>query len=288
MAARIRRSCISAKTERWEKIDAQGHVRMKTDTGATGRRGDGADLDGREEPADPGRFGRWCAVRLGAGERDDARIGQRRNAAVRTVSAGPHAQTGLRHGEFRQNVTFDEVVTGLAKDPRGHAAKQLHAEKVDVEFAPPQAGQPVEARKAIAEGSSVVTSRQTPSKGPEQTTRISGDQLVATFGRGERAAPAGMEQAIRRSRSRQRMDRTMRRRAMFSMRFSSSSRRRSRKITVRLQRVRRTRGGTKQERKKTRARRCRPALETAIQDGNVVLTETPREKSREQRRNRQR
>ncbi len=47
-----------------------------------GRRSGRADLDGHEEPADPGRFGRWCAVRFGAGERDDARVGQRWNAAV--------------------------------------------------------------------------------------------------------------------------------------------------------------------------------------------------------------
>ena len=167
-----------------EKIDAQGHVRMKTDTGATV---DAATariwMDAKSQPtqADLGGGVQFASARENETMRGSASDG---TLLFETLSTGPHAQTGLRHGEFRQNVTFDEEVTGLAKDPRGHAAKQLHAEKVDVEFAPPQAGQPVEARKAIAEGSPVVTSRQTPSKGPEQTTRISGDQLVATLDEG--------------------------------------------------------------------------------------------------------
>jgi len=167
-----------------EKIDAQGHVRMKTDTGANVNAETAQILlDTRSQPTQADLGG---GVQF-ASQRDNATMhGSASNGTLffATASAGQKTQTSLRHGEFRQDVSFDEEIAGLAKDPHGRAQKQLHAEKVDVDFAPPQPGQSMEARTAVAEGSPVVTSRQMPSKGPEQTTRISGDQLVATLGEG--------------------------------------------------------------------------------------------------------
>jgi lipopolysaccharide export system protein LptA len=260
-----------------EKIDAQGHVRMKTDTGATV---DAATariwMDAKSQPtqADLGGGVQFASARENETMRGSASDG---TLLFETVSAGPHAQTGLRHGEFRQNVTFDEVVTGLAKDPRGHAAKQLHAEKVDVEFAPPQAGQPVEARKAIAEGSSVVTSRQTPSKGPEQTTRISGDQLVATFDEGNALRQLDgtgntqiAQSATDGSHNASKGDVLH---AVFVQQPAPVPQNHG-QVTASSADSRRHETG----KKKNQGPKMQTALETAIQDGNVVLTETPAKK----------
>jgi len=167
-----------------EKIDAKGHVRMKSDTGATVNAETARILmDARSQPtqADLGGGVQFASSRENATMQGSSTDG---TLLFGTVDAGGHAQTSLRHGEFRQNVSFDEQVTGLAKDPRGRAEKQMHAEKLDVEFAPVAAGGSAEARKAIAAGNPAVTSRQMPSRGPEQTTRISGDELVATLGEG--------------------------------------------------------------------------------------------------------
>lgn len=167
-----------------EKIDARGHVRMKTDMGANVN-AEMAQilLDTKSHPAQADLGG---GVEFASSRENETMHGSASNGTLLFVTANgaAGAQTSLRHGEFRQDVNFDEEVAGLAKDPHGHAQKQMHAEKVDVDFAPPRPGQSLEARTAIAEGNPAVTSRQTPSKGPEQTTKITGDRLVATLDEG--------------------------------------------------------------------------------------------------------
>lgn len=165
-----------------EKVDAKGHVRMKSDTGATMDAETARILlDAKSQPTQADLGG---GVQFASSDEKDTMHGSAHDGTLlfATVHGGQGSQTALRHAEFRQDVSFEERVNGLAKDPRGHAEKQMHAEKVDVEFGQPRPGQPVEAQKAFAEGSPVVTSRQTPSKGPEQTMRVSGDHLVATLG----------------------------------------------------------------------------------------------------------
>ncbi|MGB6160569.1 MAG: LptA/OstA family protein [Acidobacteriaceae bacterium] len=257
-----------------EKIDAQGHVRMKTDTGATL---DAATariwMDAKSQPTQADLGG---GVQFASARDDETLRGSAGNGTLlfETVSIGPHSQTGLRHGEFRQNVSFDEEVTGLAKDPRGHAEKQLHAEKVDVEFAPPKAGQSVEARKAIADGSPVVTSRQTPSKGPEQTTRISGDQLVATLDTGNalRQLDGTGNTQIVQSATDGSHDTT--KGDLLHATFIQ----RPRAVPENQGQGQANASQHKTGREKDQGPKMQTALETAIQDGNVVLTETPAKK----------
>jgi lipopolysaccharide export system protein LptA len=167
-----------------ERVDAQGHVRMKTDTGATVNAETARILmDTRSQPTQADLGG---GVQFASQQENTTMQGSASDGTLLfvTANAGDHTETALHHAEFRRDVSFEEDIVGLAKDPKGRAAKQLHAEKVDVDFGPPRPGQSVEAQKAFAEGKPVVTSRQSPSKGPEQTTRISGDQLVATLGEG--------------------------------------------------------------------------------------------------------
>ncbi len=164
-----------------EKVDAQGHVHMKTDTGATVESGTAHILmDLRSQPTQADLDG---GVQFDSQRDNDTMHGSAASGTLLFSAApGPQRKTALRHAEFRHEVSFEEEISGLSKDPRGHAEKQMHAEKVDIEFAAEQPGHSVEASKAFAEGSPVLTSKQTPSKGPEQTTRISGDHLVATLG----------------------------------------------------------------------------------------------------------
>jgi lipopolysaccharide export system protein LptA len=167
-----------------ERVDAQGHVRMKTDTGATVNAETARILmDTRSQPTQADLGG---GVQFASQQENTTMQGSASDGTLLfvTANAGDHTETALHHAEFRRDVSFEEDIVGLAKDPKGRAAKQMRAEKVDVDFGPPRPGQSVEAQKAFAEGHPVVTSRQSPSKGPEQTTRISGDHLVATLGDG--------------------------------------------------------------------------------------------------------
>jgi lipopolysaccharide export system protein LptA len=259
-----------------EKIDAQGHVRMKTDTGSnvdaeTAR----ILLDTKSQPTQADLGG---GVQF-ASERDNATMhGSASNGTLLfvTADAGEKTQTSLRHGEFRQDVSFEEDVIGLAKDPRGRAQKQLHAEKVDVDFAPPRPGQSVEARTAVAEGNPLVTSRQTPSKGPEQTTRISGDQLVAALDEGNvlrQLDGTGHTQIVQSVTDGS--HNTTKGDVLHATFTQQPVPLREKQASAEPDPGRKSAG---KGQKQNQGPKMQTTLETAIQDGNVVLTETPAKK----------
>jgi lipopolysaccharide export system protein LptA len=259
-----------------EKIDAKGQVRMKTDTGATVN-AETAEflLDTKSQPT---RADLGGGVQFASNGDNEAMHGSATDGTLLFTAANgsPGSKTALRHGEFRQNVSFEEEVNGLAKDPRGHAEKQLHAEKVDVEFAPPRSGQSVEARRAIAEGNPVVTSRQTPSKGPEQTTRISGDQLVATLGEANALRQldgTGNTQIVQSATDGS--HNTSKGDVLHAMFNQEPVPVRANRATVKTVAESQSDGKGK---KANQGPKMQTTLETAIQDGNVVLTETPAKK----------
>ena len=168
-----------------EKIDASGHVRMKTDSGATVQAATAVILmDAKSQPSQAEMGGGVQYASAGSNEtmRGSAAEGTLLFAAM--AGADGKTQTVLRHAEFRRDVDFAEAIAGLAKDPRGRAEKHLQAQKLDMDFALAPATRGTEVRKAIAEGNPVVTMQQMPSKGPAQTTRISGDRLVTLLGDG--------------------------------------------------------------------------------------------------------
>jgi len=252
-----------------ETIEATGHVRMKTDNGATvSAETAHILLDTKSQPtrADLGGGVQFASTRENEILRGWAEKGTLLFAAA---SVSGHSQTQLRHGEFHDNVRFDEDVSGFAKDPRGRAQKQLQAQELNIEFGPAQGGRGAEARKAIAEGSPVVTSRQTPSKGPEQTTRISGDRLVATFGPGnafQQVDGTGNTQIVQSS-----TDGSHNTTKGDALHASFVQQPAEGQQTV-------ARSNAKNAGKKSAGPRMETTLETAIQDGNVVLTETQAKK----------
>jgi lipopolysaccharide export system protein LptA len=168
-----------------ERIDAAGHVRMRTDTGANVTSQTAKILmDAKSEPTQAELGG---GVQFASTRGSDAMQGTAGEGTLHfamLAEAGGKTQTALRHAEFRRDVHFTDSVTGMGKDTRGRAEKQVDAQKVDVDFASPGPGGKPVARAAVAEGDPVVTLQQMPSKGPGATTRISGDHLIATLGPG--------------------------------------------------------------------------------------------------------
>jgi lipopolysaccharide export system protein LptA len=242
---------------------------MKTDDGATVNAQTAHIL--MDDDSQPTRADLSGGVQFASTHNNQAMHGSSGNGTLLFAVANVrgHAQSGLRHGEFRENVNFEQDTTGLAKDPRGHAQKQMQAQKLNVEFAPAKGGRGVEAREAIAEGSPVVTSRQVPTRGPEQTTRISGDRLVATLGAGnalEQLDGTGNTQIVQSATD---GARNTTRGDVLHASFTQEP------ATVKPVPAKGpgSRAGTKHTEPQMET-----ALETATQDGNVVLTETPAKK----------
>jgi lipopolysaccharide export system protein LptA len=256
-----------------EKVDAKGHVRMKTDTGATVDCATGLIfLDAKSQPTQADLGGGVQFASIGD---NDAMHGSASEGTLlfTTVNGGQGSQTVLHHAEFRQDVRFEEQINGLAKDPHGRAEKQMHAQKVDVEFDPPRTGQSLEAHKAFAEGSPVVTSRQLPSKGPAQTTSISGDHLVATLGEENTLRQldgAGNTQVVQSATDGSR-DTT--KGDMLHATFVQEAAPAKGSAVQATETPAATRA--EKGRKADQGPKMQTTLETAIQDGNVMLTETP-------------
>lgn len=102
-----------------------------------------------------------------------------------TLTFGPDSV--LRHAQFRDAVSFVDQVFRLAHDPRGTASRDLRAEKLDIDFAPGPHGKSAVSRKALAVGGAHLDLHTIPSRGPQQLTSISGDQLLATLASDGRA-----------------------------------------------------------------------------------------------------
>lgn len=162
-----------------EKIDARGHVRMKTDSGATVQSQTAIIL--MSPQSQPTRADLAGAVNFATQQPAESMHGDAGQGTLFFADAG--SQAALRHAVFRQNVRFQEQLTGLAADRAGRSERILQAQVLNVDFAR-GTGNKVEARKAVAQGAPLLTLRQMPSKAPQQTTRISGDQLVAILGPG--------------------------------------------------------------------------------------------------------
>ncbi len=260
-----------------EKIDAQGRVHMKTDNGAT------VDseiahilLDTKSQPTQADLGG---GVRFASSAENETMHGSADNGTLLFASQSGNngSQTALRHGEFRQTVSFEEDLSALPKDPHGREQKTMHAEKVDVDFAPPEPGGSVQARKVVGEGNPVLTTIEMPSKGPQQTTRLSGDELVALLDPGNTL---------------RQLDGTGHTQVVQSATDGSHNTTKGDTLHATfMQQAAPTRPGesvaqapasksnsTRKAKKENQGPRMETTLAAATQDGHVVLTETPAKK----------
>ncbi len=159
-----------------ERIDAQGNVHSVLDNGAqTTSQTANIALNEKSQPTRADMGGGVNFV-----DNNDAQS-MHGNAVEGTLTFGEDSV--LRHAQFRNAVSFVDQQSKLANDPQGSATRQVQASKLDVDFTTGPDKKAV-AQKVLATGKAVATLRAIPSKGPEQNTTISGDQLLATLSDG--------------------------------------------------------------------------------------------------------
>jgi lipopolysaccharide export system protein LptA len=157
-----------------ERIEAQGHVRVTTDSGAVlTAENSQTQLDEKSQPVQTDAGG---GVTFVANGDNDSMHG---TAVSCTLTFG--ANSTLKHGQCRDAVSFVEQIFKLANDPKGTASRQMQASKLDVDFVLGPDGKKSVAQKALAIGNAQVNLHTIPSKGGQELTNISGDQLLATL-----------------------------------------------------------------------------------------------------------
>lgn len=155
-------------------IKALGHVRIVTADGAVMTASNSiTHLDDASHPKTTDLNGGVNYVSKSAGQ------SMHGSAYSATLSFG--SGSVLRHVQFRNDVSFVDQIFKLAHDPNGTASREIQAEKLDVDFVSGPHGRKAIAQKALATGNAAVHLRTIPSKGPQQLTTISGDQLLASL-----------------------------------------------------------------------------------------------------------
>jgi lipopolysaccharide export system protein LptA len=268
------------------EIDARGNVRLATAQSSMAESGTGVILlNAKSEPLRADLGGGVSFAEARPGEQMQGTAGQ---ATLEFGAAsGPNGAKGateLRHAEFRGNVKFTQEPAEIAGNARGVAGRELEAQKVELEFASTAKGAPLEASLVIADGSPVLTMREATAKGTglTQSTRISGDELVATMGAGNvlrELDGTGHTQIDNVSsdgaRGTSRGDVL---RATFRVQAAAN------RAGAPLQLAESRKPGGRDSGRKGKRSEQRPArqtvLETAVQDGDVVLTEIPANRPR--------
>ena len=272
-----------------ERVDAMGHVEMKTDAGATV---DAATarilLDAKSQPteADLGAGVQFASTTAEETMRGSAVEGTLFFATFKGSGAG----TALRHAQFRQDVQFKDEVGGAGLQAR--AVRQMEGQTMDVAFAPPQPGHGPEAQTAITDGNPVLVLQQMPAREPARTTRISGDRLVATLGANNVLRTldgTGHTQIVQSStdgsHDQSRGDvlhATFVQQAAPAAKGAHAGRTPGQAEGLPAKQDADLGGGGNRSRSKKKKDQAGPrmetTLETAVQDGNVLLTETPAKK----------
>lgn len=155
-----------------EEIKALGHVRLVTAAGAiiTAPRSV-TELNDNSQPTKSDLDG-------GIGFISNDPTSQMRGTA-QSGTLTFRSNSEIQHAQFRGGVNFAEKIPHLANDPGGSASRRIQASTLDMDFAPGPGGNKTVARKAIASGNALVSLVTTPSKGKQQSTAISGDKLIA-------------------------------------------------------------------------------------------------------------
>lgn len=235
-----------------EHIDAKGHVRVTGDDGTEVTAASSQiQMDGKSQPT---------RADMNGGVNMASESGQQKmhgTAVEGTLTFG--AESTLKHAQFRNAVSFVDQTQSLANDPQGYAARELRASKVDVDFVPGTNAKKSVAQKILAVGSAVVTLHTISTKAPEQSTTISGDQLLGTLNDGNtlkqldgsghtKIVDQAQDGAVNTSQGDQ-----------LHMTFTPPQ------PSVKKQSANMLSSGSSQ-------------VESAIQDGNVVLSQTPKKK----------
>lgn len=224
------------------QVDARGHVRLTEKNGETATAATATILmNARSQPL---RAELGGGITFFSGQPGETMHGSAHEGTLSFAASGAGGGPELQTAEFRGNVSFTQAIPGKPATER-----ELHSQKLDIAFAQQGAEHAVEARQAIATGSPVLTMTQ-----PQTTTRMSADKLVAALGPGnvlrEVSGTGNTEIAEQSANGANETSRGDVLQAAFA-----------------------------QQRKRTGKRDHDAAgnavLETATQDGHVMLTETP-------------
>ena len=250
-----------------QHIDAQGHVRVVTDSGAeVTSQTSQIQLDAKSQPLQADMGGGVNFVS------NDANQSMHGNAVEGTLTFG--ANSTLKHAQFRNAVSFVDQVLKLANDPTGTASRQVQASKLDVDFVPGPDGKKSVAQKALATGNASVNLHTIPSKGPQELTTITGDQLLATLDNGttiKQLDGSGHTKIVDLAQDGSTNTSTG---DQLHMTFSPQAKPAPAGTTLTA-----ADGIVKQPSKHSSSADSQTSqVETAIQDGNVVLTQTPAKK----------
>lgn len=233
-----------------ERIDAKGNVHTVMDSGAeTISQTANVYLNEKSQPTQALMGGGVNFVNNNA---DQSMHG---NAVEGTLTFGDNAE--LKHAQFRNAVSFVDRQLKLENDPRGSATRQVQASKLDIDFAL-GADKKIAAQKALATGNALATLRTIPSKGPEQNTTIAADQLLATLAGG---------------RAIQQLDGSGNTKITDLAQDGSTNVSTGDKLLITF--TPQTKTAPTKAQKGSLPVASGSQIDTAIQDGNVVLTQTP-------------
>ncbi|HZD48231.1 MAG TPA: LptA/OstA family protein [Silvibacterium sp.] len=256
-----------------EHIDAEGHIHVTGQNGAVLTAGTShVQLDAKSQPVQ---------VDMGGGINfvsNDENHSLHGNAVEGTLNFG--SMSTLKHAQLRNAVSFVDQVLKLNNDPKGTASRELQASTLDIDFAPGPDPKKSIAQKALATGNATINLHTIPSKGPQQLTTITGDQLLATLENGKSLKQLDgsgntrlVDLAADGSVSTSKGDRLL---ITFAPRppqpTSKPAQSASHKTAARAEPApSSTKPGSANGTQNI-------AVDTAIQDGNVVLTQTPAKK----------
>lgn len=89
----------------------------------------------------------------------------------------------LRHAQMRKTVSFFDQQLAFADDPHGSSTREVRAGQVDVDFANDANGRLLP-RQVLAAGNAVVVLHTLRTQGPQQNTTLQADTLLANIGAG--------------------------------------------------------------------------------------------------------
>lgn len=245
-----------------EHIDAQGHIHVtgQNDSVLTAQTSH-VQLDAKSQP---------LQIDMGGGLNFISKTDNQSmhgNAVEGTLTFGP--MSTLRHAQLRNAVSFVDQLLTLPDDPRGTASREVQASKLDIDFAPGADPKKSLAQKALATGNAAINLHTVSSKGPQQLTNITGDQLLATLENGKTLKQldgAGHTKIV----------------DLAADGSTNTSTGDSLQVTFAPQLARRPAPAQAANATANKpAKSANPSdsqniqVETAIQDGNVVLTQTP-------------
>ena len=236
-----------------ERVNGRGNIRVVSENGATAASSTAEVLlDARSQP---------LQAQMGGGINfvsSDETHSMHGSAIEGTVGFGPRST--LTHAQLRDSVSFVDQLLKLPNDPSGTASREMQASKVDIDFAPGSDPKKSVVQKALATGNARVHLHTVPSREPQTQTTITGDQLLATFANGKTLTQLDgsgntniLDLAADGSLSTSKGDRLL--------------------ITFAPQLLQKPAGKSSEQRQSQTI-----AVEAAIQDGNVVMTQTPAKK----------